>query len=292
MHSIKTDGVFLAKSKLNELRRELYKKLYAALASRKKRIENKVEFEPKDKKLPSGIIVLDDEFSFTCPTFIDCAVLCPSDYGDNALIDRFFEKTEGRAREKYLYIPNKFSFKDEDAVAELFPRFDGLYVDGTFGIKLARRYGKKLILGTGANVYNAIDVAAVSEKDLVCLSKELSAAEANELGGYYYSLGAIKVMDLNYCPFKKDCAACGRETFSRLFDGEREFVRRVKLNGCRFEVYNCSPLVTANGERAVINLVTIPADKKLAAIKSLGDKPALKELFPNYTSGHENKPLK
>ena len=291
--SLETDGVFLAKSKLNELRRALYQKLYAALTEKPVRPSRPVAPSLSDEISSKGIIVLDDDFSFIKDFSIDTAVFCPSDYGDNGLIDEFFEKTEGSACERYLYIPNKFSINDERVVSSVINRFDGLYVEGSFGIELSKRYGVKLILGTGANVYNSFDVAeAKNYADKICLSKELSFTEANKLDGYYYSLGAIKVMDLLYCPFKKECAACKRGDNSTLFDGEREFiVRRVKINGCRFEVYNCATLVTKNRERAVINMVTVPKEKKLAALKALGDKKALKEIFENHTFGHENKPL-
>ena len=248
----------------------------------------------KPEKTSEGTIVLDDDFSFCGGgLFFDYAVFCPADYGDNALIERFFKNTKGACRERYLYIPNKFSQKDEESIARLFPLFDGLYVEGTFGVNLAKRYGKELILGTGANIYNRADVfRAKKHTDKLCLSKELSLSEAKDLDGYYYSLGSIKLMDLLYCPFKKDCANCKRGDTSVLSDGGRDFVlRRVKLNGCRFEVYNCSPLVTSCADRAVVDLVTLPANKKRAALAALGDKEALKKLFPDYTTGHENKPL-
>lgn len=287
------DDVFIAKSKLNELRRRLYEKTYRTLSFRpSKREFDAPPIKPKGKK-SRGVIVLDDDFSFIDDYRLDIAVFCPSDYGDNRLIDGFFEKTAKSRCKKYLYIPNKFSSADEKSVSDIFSRFDGFYVDGTFGAELAKRYKKDLVLGTGANVYNQIDCAlSAGVSDKVCLSKELSLKEAEDLDGYYYSLGSIKLMDLLYCPFKKTCKNCRRNDISTLYDGEREFiVRRVKLNGCRFEVYNCAALVTENRERAIVNLVTLPKEKKLPALLSLGDKAALKKLFKDHTSGHEKKPL-
>ena len=292
--TVKTDGVFIAKSRLNELRRKLYGEIYKKLAERPTRRVNEIKAQNYFSEKGKGVIVLDDDFSYIKDFPVDVAVFCPSDYGDNGLIDGFFEKTARSDCKKYLYIPNKFSSEDEAAIAPVIARFDGLYVDGTFGIETAKRLKKELILGTGANVYNGVDAAfAESVSDRFCLSKELSIKEAEALGGYYYSFGSIKLMDLLYCPFKKQCASCRRGDISTLDDGEREFiVRRVKLNGCRFEVYNCAVLVTENKERAVVDLVTVPREKKLPALLSLGDKQALRSLFPSFTTGHENKPLK
>ena len=291
--TVKTDGVFMPKSELNELRRNIYRELFSALSFRPKRKINDTDFNiTPAKNRDLGTLVLDDEFAFKTVASFSHAVLCPSDYGDNGLIDRFFKNLKGVDCDKYLYIPNKFSSLDEQSVKDIIPRFDGLFIDGYFGAELARKYGKKLIFGTGANVYNKLDLSVASSlSDGVCLSKELSVAEAKDLPGYYYSAGALKIMDLIYCPFKKSCADCKRGYLFKMTDGEREFlIRRVKLNGCRFEVYNV-PLATANAKNPIVNLVTLPAEKKTAVLEAVGDKEKLKSLLKNFTTGHENKPL-
>lgn len=292
--SVETDGVFLPTSKLNALRRELYDKLFSALTVTKSRRNNDIKL-PEDVLPDSskGVVVLDDTFEFSLPIRVDHAVLCPADYADNRVIDGFIRKSDEHIVFKYLYIPNKFSSQDELSIKRFLPLFDGFYVEGVHGINLAARYGKKLILGTGANVYDGVS-AAVANKlaNGVCLSKELSVSQAKDLCGYYYSAGSIKVMDLLYCPFKKTCADCDRKDISEVSDGERNFfLRRVKLNGCRFELYNGSYLVTANDKRPIVNLIGVKSQIKSLVLSRLGDKRALKEILSPFTSGHENKPL-
>lgn len=289
-----TDGVFMPVSALNALRRELYAGLFEKLSFRPERRFNKVDMPVSDDLHRSrGLIVLDDEFDFTPPKNVSAAVLCPADYADKRVIDGFLQKFADTLTETYLYIPNKFSSADERAVSLIIPRFDGLYVEGTFGAELCSRHGKKLIFGTGANVYDKLSATVANGiAGRVCLSKELSAAQASDLDGYVYAAGSIKVMDLLYCPFKKTCATCRRPDFSTLSDGERNFtLRRVRLNGCRFEVYNGAYLVTKESERAVVNLIGIDKKIKPLVLSRLGDKAGLKEILVPFTSGHENKPL-
>lgn len=292
--NIKTDGVFMPLSQLNALRRLLYQKLYSALSARTERRKNELSLPVGTGAITAkGIVVLDDTFDFISPSFIDHAVLCPSDYADNRVIDSFLKKFEGTSTVKYLYIPNKFSFEDESFIKKIIPLFDGLYVEGYHGQKLCERYGKKLLLGTGANVYDRVSAyIAASFCGGVCLSKELSASQAKGIDGYYYSAGSIKVMDLLYCPFKKTCKTCERSDISFLSDGERQFImRRVRLNGCRFEIYNGSYLITAQKDRAVINLIGVKKQHKPLVLSRLGDKAGLQQILKPFTSGHENKPL-
>ena len=295
--SVETAGAFMPLSALNALRRGLYEKLYSSLTRKKTRNVSDITVSEYLSRIPEnrscGIVVLDDEFAFPLPTAVTHAVLCPADYGDDRVIEGFFDRQKASRAEKYLYIPCKFSSSDEESVSRLIPKFDGLYVEGTFGVELAARYGKKLILGTGANVYDPLSAKiAATFCDGVCLSKELAITDAEKLDGFYYAAGAIKVMDLIYCPFKKTCDDCKGSDRSTLFDGERKFtIRRVRLNGCRFEVYNGASLTTLRRDNAVINLVGLKTKIKPQVIAALGDKKKLNELMPDHTSGHENKPL-
>ena len=68
-------------------------------------------------------------------------------------------------------------------------------------------------------------------------------------------------------------------------------MRRVRLNGCRFEIYNGSYLVTAQKDRAVVNLIGVKKQHKPLVLSRLGDKAGLQKILKPFTSGHENKPL-
>ena len=79
--------------------------------------------------------------------------------------------------------------------------------------------------------------------------------------------GAIKVMDLAYCPFSKDCRNCDRRELYTLTDGDgRAFpLRRYRLSGaCRFEVYNCALLSSGTNRGNAL------FDNSLAGVKGMG----------------------
>lgn len=97
-----------------------------------------------------------------------------------------------------------------------------------------------------------------AEAEYLALSKEISASEQAALaveGAFALRKGAIKVMDLCYCPFEKTCASCDRRDVYTLTDGDgRKFpLRRYQLNGCRFEVYNCAPLDAEAGAGPLVD---------------------------------------
>ena len=87
------DEIFIAKSKLNELRRRLYAEIYRKLSRRPARKEREPIVIKSRERSSKGLIVLDDDFSFINDHDVSVAVFCPSDYGDNRHIDGFFEKT-------------------------------------------------------------------------------------------------------------------------------------------------------------------------------------------------------
>ena len=150
-----------------------------------------------------------------------------------------------------MYLPPFFTAEDERAVASALSLFDGVYAEGSWGVKFAEQYHKKLFAGTGFNLTNrfAVQGAKGAGAEYFALSKELSASEQRALaaeGAFVLTLGSVKVMDLCYCPFGRTCKTCDKRGEYRLTDeAGRSFpLRRYRTGAkyCRFEVYNCVPL--------------------------------------------------
>lgn len=96
----------------------------------------------------------------------------------------------------------------------------------------------------GLNVFNSVDMAELNARGIasenIVLSKELSASEISEFkGGSYLAAGKVALMDLIYCPFKKQCLNCNKNEILLKDDCGRTYnVLKYKLSDCRFIVYN------------------------------------------------------
>ena len=291
---VETDGVFIAKSQLNKLRREFLEKVVSTLSP--KHNHNFTGYiSPAVNKLDgvNRTIIIDRDFSDISEFDFDFAVFSPDDYLNQPSYDKFFTDLSGHKSKKYLYLFGKMSQKELDSVYPFIDRFDGLYVDGYYGISLKKWAYKPIILGTGANVYNKAALSeAQKEAEIVVLSKELDKSFLlNNADAFYYAAGAIKVMDLCYCPFKKDCKNCTKQAFYTLSDGTRDFIlRRVKILDCRFELYNCATLLTDYAGNKIFNLITLSKAQKQAILSSKTPLDS-KKCFTSYTLGHHNKGL-
>ncbi|MBD5636956.1 MAG: U32 family peptidase [Clostridia bacterium] len=237
--SVQTRGAFLPKSKLNAFRRAFYEALKNFLAPCREPLEVRAlpKVELKKGTNEKRAYILSDGM---IPKDADIVIYKPCEYAHIP--------TQGN-NEKYLYLPPFFTSRDEELIASALKEFDGIYCEGYYGILLAKKYGKKLFAGTGFNLTNRYAVSEVQKiADYFALSKEISAREANALSvenAFTLSGGAIKVMDLVYCPFSQTCQNCDkRERFTLTDEEGREFpLRRYALSGaCRFEVYNCALL--------------------------------------------------
>ena len=254
--SVKTEGAFYPKSALNAFRRAFYEGLVAALAPERAPLQERplpeihLNNQTGNKK---AVICADTNHVQSA----DIVIYKPCEYAHITV----------QGNGKYLYLPPFFTAKDEELIAPFFKQFEGIYCEGTYGILLAKKYHKKLFAGTGFNLTNRYAVSEVQQiADYFALSKELSLSEAEALlseKSFYLAGGVIKVMDLIYCPFSRDCKNCDRRERYFLTDEEgRKFpLRRYAFSGpCRFELYNCASLsVSTCGGNALYD-ATMPAD--------------------------------
>ncbi len=240
---VETEGAFLPKSALNALRRAFFQGLAEHLAPARE-VLVPVGGAAELSSVPSNKTAVIAEHLEGLKT--DILIYKPRDYSS---IDPAEVQTgEG---EKFLYLPPFFTTEDERAVVCALSLFDGVYAEGSWGVKFAEIYHKKLFAGTGFNLTNrfAVQGAKQAGAEYFALSKELSASEQRALaaeGAFVLTLGSVKVMDLCYCPFGRTCKTCDKRGEYRLTDeAGRSFpLRRYRTGAkyCRFEVYNCVPL--------------------------------------------------
>ena len=280
---IETNGVFVASSQLNGIRRKVYAEFYS-LISKNNIVPVNFDYNPH---------------ASNCAENKKTAVICnnlngiKADIGILKLSDfslPYKNLIGGFNGEKYLYLPPYITGDEIAKFKEIIKDFDGLYSDGIYAFKLCEELEKPLFAGTGLNISNEIDITECNAK-YVALSKEINCSEAKSLSRentFYLVAGDIKVMDLIYCPFGKRCGACDkRESYTLTDENGRQFtLKRYKVGeNCRFELYNCAKLVsgTSPAGRLVDLSVSENSDKVL---QNIDDENKLKEIFKNYTRGH------
>ncbi len=241
--AVETKNAFLPKSALNAIRRDFYGRLVTHLVPARGSLEGTVVFSaPEQGGKETRTAVISDDFT---GLVADILIYKPQD--DSRIRPEEVQKGMG---EKFLYLPPFFTSADEAQVLPALPLFDGIYCDGHYGLPFAKAHNKKFFAGTGWNLTNAAAVMGAKEAgaDLLALSKELTVREQDALAGeniFALDFGGVKVMDLCYCLFEKNCATCDKRARYTLTDEEgRKFpLRRYRAaEGCRFEVYNCAPL--------------------------------------------------
>ncbi len=275
-----TDGVFVAKSQLNALRRAFYKELFDRLSPARDPLPEREPPVPLTAPQQGGMtaVILS---GMKTPPEADMVVWKPADYADMV-----------PPAGAWLYLPPLLTAADEALIAPQLKKFAGVYCEGTYGAEFARTYGVKLFAGTGWNLSNRISVAAaLGEAEYAALSKELTLAEQDALafaGTFALAAGDLKVMDLSYCPFGRTCASCDRRERYTLTDEEgRAFpLRRCRTaEGCRFEVYNCAPLA------AGVRLPSALADCSLGDLYAVSCVRAPENMPAGATRGHAARSL-
>ncbi len=230
------EDAFLPMSSLNEMRRNFY----AGLKNSLLKSPFALSFVPPEVKIEAGE---ERKTAVICSDGVenaDILIYKPKDYHEMKIPKGNFLC--------FLYLPPYFTGKDLAAIEEKLSLFDGIYSDGCYALLLAREHSMPFFAGTGWNLTNKYAVfEAQSRCDFYAISKELSEREQRALlgrGAFVLSSGAIKVMDLCYCPFERSCATCDRrDTYTLTDEAGRKFsLRRYRGENCRFEVYNCSPL--------------------------------------------------
>jgi putative protease len=281
--------IFVAASQLNALRRDVYEQYYKlCCANTNEQLKLKEWVKPDIRHAKNNKVAVIAQS--LCDIKADIGILkLNSLSGDiSTLLNNF-------NGEKFLFLPSYMGKSEIESVVPSLKDFDGIYCDGFYGAYLAKKYGKKFFAGVGFNISNSIAKDNLSA-DYIAISKELTVKESELLissNTFYLTAGDIKVMDLIYCPFSKTCSSCDKRNLYNLTDeNNRVFpIRRYVTSSCRFELYNCAPLLVENNFTCKLIDCSITRDAK-KLLKSLDSFQALKEYYNNnYTRGHLDNPV-
>ncbi len=237
----RVENVFIPKSELNALRSKLYYELFYRNVKRESSFTFDSSIKNTSAKPDYETIVLAEKY-VELKSDNTAFVYSPLDYNELDLAEVEKIKTEYSA--VYLFVPSYLPEEDKEIILSQLKYFDGVYADGLSAIQIAKDYGKKLIIGSGVNVFNAFDINYLKQlTNNIVVSKELSKEDLKEFKdiAYIFTYGNVKLMELIYCPFGRNCGECKRGNYFKMTDekGYKFYLRRQRINGkCRFEVYN------------------------------------------------------
>ena len=285
---------FGVKSVLNELRRRAYETAYETLSKKCVPEAEKITYQKGVAKVRAKSIAVISE-NFEGLSGYDVAIFAPTDYNDERFIAKFFDSTEN-AKERYLYVPSLLNAKDVEIIGRAIEKFDGVYGENPAVIELANRWGKKLFMGQDQNLFNSLSLSvAEGVAEHIAVSKELSEREIYATGfalsAYVPTRGDIKVMELGYCPYGKNCQKCSTPTLNVLTDyaGRKFTLRRIKLSRCYFEVYNPMELIYDDFNLSIYNFV-LRKGKALIDRMNANAK-EYRAITQATTSGHLKNPV-
>ena len=240
-----TDGVFIAKSQFNALRREVF----AALKQKK---ESREIAKYPDFKMPSAVGIDardypkmrfyrdgDNEiFQVADVRKKEIPVLCPKEYTSNEVND-MMRKLGLEAGEVALQLPIILNGKDcivlEKLLADI-PQIKTLISENIYGMEFADR-GYSVIAGAG---HNALNGYACDEYKRLGACAVLPSIESGARAGLAGE--EIPLMTFAHCPYKtvfdndcKNCAYAGDMTLSR--EKHKYRVTRTKLHNCYFNLF-------------------------------------------------------
>lgn len=254
--AIETGEVFLAKSQINALRRNVFDKLTKQIienydsrfAARKARI---AEVPPTcsgiDTK-PSVAVICGNARNITeAKKYADLIVYKPSSIDENSVKD---------VSDCYLDLP---SFADLDYCKDILQKHRiGLMCHNVGQVELARELNLPYIAGSGLNLFNDRIIDVFGDADTFVYSQELTFGEISDMSnrsGYVFVDGELILMKLQHCPFKVaygyDCFNCKAEKGLTYVDemGNEFEIRRRKDSKCRFELINGKKLSVCNKVR-------------------------------------------
>ena len=285
---IKTDYVFMTVSELNAFRRNVFDDYYKIISDNpNEKLTEKFQIpQIKNGRNEKIAAIYTDEKTVPC----NICIYKPFNYADITFPDNKF------SGDRYLYLPPYLTGAEVEKIKSVVENFDGIYCDGLYGFKLCEELKKPLFSGTGLNISNRIGLTFCNAK-YIAFSKELTLKETGGLAtenSFYLSAGAIKVMDLIYCPFEKKCGKCQKRREYALIDEEgRKFTLRRYITGdCRFELFNCVNLAADKGDAGVLADCTLE-NKPENLLEICKESERLKEYYAgNFTRGHSVHPVR
>jgi putative protease len=245
-----TDDVFLPKSIINALRRDLLSKLSEEIVQTYNSRLNReylvpvtiaaVEKQPTSGSL-SVIVTTEQQLQQAlCDNRIANIIVKLSDFSQdrvNSVADT------SKRRVVYIDIP---SFANLSYVHQLISSTNlGIVCHNIGAVELAKTHKIPYIAGSGLNIFNS-HIAAVLTDKLYIVSTELTISEAAAFATdsqLQFVFGKMALMKLSHCPYKLNfagsCDKCNFTPFTYVDELGNTFeMTRTKCPHCTFELYN------------------------------------------------------
>lgn len=245
-----SDGVFVRKATLNEIRRSALEKLATALVARHEegmanlaeKKEISLEFDKKEAKNNQKILIFNDldeiKGNFAQNEIV---VLSPKEYEVKKIID-FCKGFEGML---YLDTPIYAEEGDIKILKTLLSACDNLGLVANNYYCLTLTEPSKVIIGSELNVYNSLSVRFYQKlgyKNIILSKEDFGALSLKDKTGLFLHQNVKeKLIYFKHCPVKEhlggDCSNCRfKEGITYTLRGKKFVLERVKLAGCLFHL--------------------------------------------------------
>ena len=276
--SDRTDApIYIPIAEVNELRRDVIKKLREALILEKMpsyRFDSTYKPQCRSAKKGKERIVeiggAEDLLAAKGNRYV-----LTLDRQDRTEIAHILERT---GKNCYLRLPKIAREKEVSLLRDLLQDFPslGIYADNLYGVALARELKRGYIAGFGLNVFNEETAALFSDADFIAASVEYS-----ECGDLLFRAGKLPLMSFAHCPFSivygKDCASCDRSSSILRYKNEEGtyLIKRREYISCDFTMYEDRVTrypAALNGKSRFYSLIGLNAEEKRDMIKELSEE--------------------
>ncbi len=252
---VKTDGVFVAKSILNALRREVLDTLKQRIIAfyepqgcevdedGAKEFFALAQSNGVDARLNLHYVTSEDLKGSVLVKRGEAVVLCPSVYSD-VEIKRMLSLLDLEESEIALELPTIANGDDLNVIDDLLETFKDiktLVSENIYGLSYAKR-GYSVIAGAGHNVLNTYAVHALKALGASAVCPSIEGGELTNSPLPIALGGKMPLMTLAHCPYKtlfdNDCAKCTYKEGLTLAREKKVYnVRRVRVSQCYFQLY-------------------------------------------------------
>ncbi len=246
------DDIFLAKSQLNSLRREVLEALTSQIL---------LEYNLKFSERNPCAITIPTINSISCSncvasTFYDkkqleseCNQVDIAIYKPEILDEKAFAKIKG-----YYYVDLP-PFCNLDFLTQFNLSNNGIVCNNVGQVQYAKEKGIKYIAGSGLNIFNDYIASIFDDSSAFVYSYELSLKEIysfNNKTGLIFVDGQLPLMKFIHCPYKStigcNCDNCASNSELTYTDelGNNFVIKRRKDKNCSFELLNGNKLSIVN----------------------------------------------
>ncbi|MCM1289111.1 MAG: U32 family peptidase [Corallococcus sp.] len=258
--AIEADGIFLAKSQLNALRRSALRMLSEKIVNdynSKFDARLQANTPEKDIFLPAcGVrsAALNNCLAVICSNADEMKSFCDK-------VDYIFYKPSEISRKTLEKVGDTRCYLDLpplcncEFIRNILPENMGLVCHNIGHVEFARRENLSYVAGAGLNIFNDVMANEFADADTFVYSQELSLAEIADFenkSGLVFVDGELVLMKVTHCPYKLnfgcDCRRCDSYKSLKYVDeqGNQFTIKKRKDARCSFEVINGKKLSIAN----------------------------------------------